>query len=377
MKRIVFYSDSQVLGGHEIMSTKIWLAIRDKFQTDFIISSSNENFYEGLKSLNAKITKIPIKADKYSILRNRLPFKRSNEIKRLISDLNPDLIIALQGNIDISNSGVRIARQLGIPVWSYIPLAQSLKNISKGKGAIIKDWLRKKSYLSPDGFITISETQKELLKEHGVTSSIHILHNLIEKDKLSIIDEIQARKDIGLPLDKSILGYVGRFEPWHKGLDKYMDFLENRAKKYKDVIFLFVGSGSAQSRLEQLAFNNENIIIQSWESNLSKIYSSIDGLIMPSRFEGVSLTMLEAFFYKIPVIGNNIKELQEFLPNTNLFDLNSQAEMDSVINKWLHNNCEIVKLDESYTDTMHFKREVNLILDEILELSSSKESKKC
>lgn len=332
------------MGGHELMAVKIWMAIKNDYDITFLISENNHNLYSTLSSKNADVRTLPISCDKWAMIKNHFPLRNRSIIQNEFARLHPDLIIAIQGNIDISNSGVKVANKMDIPVWSYIPLCQSLKNVSHGRYGFIKEILRRSSYLAPDGYITISLTQKKLLHERNVNKPIFVLPNYIETRFLNIDNKVNARARNNLSKDKFILGYIGRFELWHKGLDKYLAFLDMYADLYKHVVFLFVGSGPAYDCILKVSERHTNVVIRSWQEDLSSVYSSLDGLIMPSRFEGVSLTMLEAFYFKIPVLGNDIFEFEEFLPRENIFDINSMESFNNAIKCLIQGNIKPVEL---------------------------------
>lgn len=372
MKKIIFYSDSTVMGGHELMAIKIWMAIKNEYSITFLISEKNHKLYRVLCSKDADVITLPINYNKWAIIKNYLPLRSMSIIKNEYSKLHPDLVIAIQGNINISNSGVRVATKMGIPVWSYIPLCQSLKNVSHGRYGFIKEFLRKSSYFAPDGYITISLAQKKLLCERNIDKPIFVLPNYIETSSLNIGNKVEAKSRNNLSKDKFILGYIGRFELWHKGLDRYLDFIDLYANLYEHVVFLFVGSGPAYDCILKVSERHTNVEIRSWQDDLSSIYSALDGLIMPSRFEGVSLTMLEAFYFKIPVLGNNIPELEEFLPKENLFDINSMKSFNDAIKHLIQGKIKTVELACNFKSIDIFNKNVIEIFRQIGNIYSSK-----
>lgn len=360
------------MGGHELMAIKIWMAIKNEYNITFLISEKNYKLYSILCSKDADVKTLPVNSDKWAMIKNHLPLRYRSIIKNEFVKLRPDLVVAIQGNIDISNSGVRVANKLGIPVWSYIPLCQSLKKVSQGSYGFIKEILREGSYLAPDGYVTISLTQKKLLCERNLDKPIFVLPNYIETSSLSISNKIKAKSHNNLSKDKFILGYIGRFELWHKGLDKYLDFIDLYANSYEHVIFLFVGSGPAYERILKVSERHPNVEIRSWQDDLSSIYSSLDGLILPSRFEGVSLTMLEAFYFKIPVLGNNIPELEEFLPKENLFDINNMKSFNDAINNLIRGKIKTIELAYNFKNNDIFNKNVIEIFRQIGNIYSKK-----
>ena len=56
-----------------------------------------------------------------------------------------------------------------------------------------------------------------------------------------------------------------------------------------------------------------------WADDLSAVYAAIDVLLIPSRFEGVPLVMLEAMHLRCPVIASAVDGMADTLPEHWLF----------------------------------------------------------
>ncbi|MDE6485824.1 MAG: glycosyltransferase [Duncaniella sp.] len=376
MKRILFYSDTLNVGGHELMALQIYRAIKERYNVIFIVSKKNRHFQEILKSDGCNFYTINHCSNRGEIIRSLVYTDR--KLIALIREISPDLVISLQGNIEISFGVIKAAKSLGIPVWSYIPLCQPLSKVSSNKLiGRVKDGIRKRLYAGPDGFITISSTQASYLKQYGIREDrVIILQNHIDVSNLIKNDKQESRRNLGLTQNSKLIGYIGRFEPWHKGLDKFIEFLEGHAGEYPEFTFVFVGDGPLKQRIDQLAKAHGNIKIINWLSDLSEVYSSLDFLIMPSRYEGVSLTMLEGAFFGIPVIANKIPEFQEYIPETNLFDINKSSEFSEILKKCAENDVSPIQFDNRYADFNEFRRSSINTFEKILALIDSHNSVK-
>jgi glycosyltransferase involved in cell wall biosynthesis len=162
-----------------------------------------------------------------------------------------------------------------------------------------------------------------------------------------------CRKKYEILEDAYVIGYIGRIELWHKGLDYYINFLYKYADRYPNVIFLFVGNGSknAEKELRKITSLKRNIKYLPWTDNVSEIYSLIDCYIQTSRFEsgpGCPITMIEALFFDISIIASNIPEVTCFLPEHNLFKIQDYNQMNSKIKAAM--NGELENPDFNYTE---------------------------
>lgn len=333
MKNLTFYSDSRLYGGHEQMALEIMKILRDFYYINVILSSKNNIFQKMLSQEKIPYEIIDHEVGRFSIISNLFNRRAVKDVKRILVKQKSDAIVLIQGNIDISLLGGIAAKALKIPVVSYIPLAQPLRRVSRNKLlGFIKDNLRKKSFSLPDFFITISNSQKEYIERVAPQKRIEILSNFIDLSQNVSYDRNECCKEFGLPSNKHIIGYIGRFEAWHKGLDRYCKFLNDRAAFHQDVFFLFIGSGSYKAQIDSLAQRHSNIVVWDWMDDLNKVYSTVNSIIMPSRFEGVSLTMLQALSREIPIIANNTSEFREFIPEENLFNIYDLNTIERKIN---------------------------------------------
>lgn len=356
MEKIIFYSDASNVGGHELMAVQMYRAIKDRFDVTFIISASNSRFQEILTDAGCKFLTVDYCSHRLDILKSFFNTSDVAKLSELIRSMSPDLVVCLQGNIEISFAGIKAAKKAGIAVWSYIPLCQPLKRVSSNRlTGVVKDQLRKVLYSKPDGFVTISDTQADYLKLSGSKKRVIVLRNYIDTSRLVKKDLLAAKTALGLNPARKVVGYVGRLEAHHKGLDRYIEFLTKSSRNYPDITFLFIGDGPLKNQIKKLAADNDNILLHDWTQDLSAVYSAIDVLIMPSRFEGVSLTMLEGAYFGLPIIANSIPEFKEFIPESNLFEIQKDSEFSRILNKCVAGDLSTIEFDPAYSDFDKFR----------------------
>jgi glycosyltransferase involved in cell wall biosynthesis len=332
MKRILFYSDSKQTGGHEIMAIEAIKGLSVKYEIFIVISSFNKILCERLKNIsNTSIYKIDYCANRFQIINNLFSYKIKSELKKIVIQKKPDLCIAIQGSIDTSFLILNICKNSKIKCVSYMPFASDLRKVSKHKFiGLIKDIIQLRYYHVPDYFITINDMFAKQIALKSKNNNIFIVKNGIEFNNYTRYNKISCRNKYGIPEDSFVVGFIGRIELWHKGLDYYIYFLNKYADEFVDVVFLFVGSGSknAEKKLEQVVRLKKNVKYFSWTDNVSEFYSSIDCYIQPSRFEGFPITMIEALFFYIPILASNIPAVSWFLPKDNLFKIKDYNQMD-------------------------------------------------
>lgn len=107
--------------------------------------------------------------------------------------------------------------------------------------------------------------------------------------------------------DALSLLYLGRLDP-RKGIDLLLRSLQR--SKYPDVELIVGGTGRHAARLQRLVTeagitNQVRFLGHVPEAELPDLYSAADLVVLPSRYEGYGLVLLEAMACGTPVIGTD------------------------------------------------------------------------
>jgi 1,2-diacylglycerol 3-alpha-glucosyltransferase len=123
---------------------------------------------------------------------------------------------------------------------------------------------------------------------------------------------------------------VGRIA-WHKNLEQVIQALPSIKKDFSNMKFLLVGpsyeNGLANLlRLAKKSGVEDSVVAKGTvsESQLHLYYSIADVFILPSIYEGLSLSMLEAMASKVPIIARSSAGINSILThNVNALVLES------------------------------------------------------
>ena len=294
--KILVYDDSPHFGGHQIMACRgvTALAYTPHLDVACVIHPMNTRMAEYLTDIPA--------------------FHASGAVQQFRS-LEPDIVLCIQGDIRQSIKGVKLAKRIGAECISYIANSHGLADMGAKMG-VLRDRFYQPLVNKPDRYITISERMKNRLIDRGCSKPISVVPNGIPIPSKNSV----PRKE------KSIIGLIGRIE----FSQKRQDFMVHTFLKYPDVFhdyhLLIVGAGPDMPKLLKTADKSERVTVLPWQDDMETVYEQIDLLVIPSRYEGVPLVMLEALARGIPVIGSACDGMLETLPEGWLFEPeNSQA----------------------------------------------------
>jgi glycosyltransferase involved in cell wall biosynthesis len=169
---------------------------------------------------------------------------------------------------------------------------------------------------------------------HIKPDSMPIIYNgIVAPRQLSYEEITLLRNSWGFAGCKAVFGSVGRLGH-EKGYDTLLKMLPELSKlvpsgeKWGLVI---IGEGSERGALERLAKNApENIVVAlpGFRQDASDCIGAFNLFVMPSRYEGFGLVLIEAMAHGVPVIASEIGPLKELLrnyPNGMFFDFKNQS----------------------------------------------------
>ncbi len=167
--------------------------------------------------------------------------------------------------------------------------------------------------------------------EHILNKEYHISKDKIvvypsggvDIQKFKKIPKKTAIKNAGLDSKYKYFGYIARIEK-NKGYDTYVKAINEleKKKKYEDVRYLLVGSGSEEENLNSLIqkYKLKRLIIRKpfvSQEELVSMYNALEAFVYPTRMqsESLGLTGLEAMACEALVIGSNIYGPSDYLVN--------------------------------------------------------------
>lgn len=337
LPRLLVLDDNPDFGGHQVMTRYALegLVAEGKWEIHGWLDPDNQRNRAAWESIAASaperfsITPCPTRTRKFQALRNRVNHTPLHALRAAIDRLKPNLILAIQGNIEHSCSVLALAGQLPCPLVSYIPLPHGHAEMGAKLGRL-RDLTCRSLYAAPDGFITISPTLAEALREKGARGRLQVVENGIPLEPLrEAPSKAEARAELELPEDAFIWGQVGRIEFKQKGQDFALGaFRAYRAHHpERSDSLVFVGSGPDEETLRMRLESIPDARLLPWRQDLRAVYAALDALLLPSRYEGVPLVMLEALAVGCPVLATDRDGMRDWLPEAWRFPYRDPAAL--------------------------------------------------
>ena len=246
----------------------------------------------------------PISDDEADIRRFRgvqLPFSPNSRlalpyhrlVKKELAAFQPDLIHVVT-EFTIGNTGLRIARELNIPlVTSYhTNIEQYLEFFHAGLlEKPVRTYYRKFHSQALRTFCPSWQTYRQLALQGYSNLSVWsrgVDTSLYAPSKRTGI----WRRQLGE--DKFICLYVGRLS-YEKGLDVYLNAIRKINQRYSDqFLFLFAGDGPFRPELENCGMENVKLTGFVRGEMLAELYADSDLFVFPSGTETFGNVLLEA-----------------------------------------------------------------------------------
>lgn len=210
-----------------------------------------------------------------------------------------------------------------IVIWEYKFVSHLAKKIICVSPYVLELGIKNKT----------SKPEKRMLLGSGSCGGIDTI-NFFNPKLINKSDIIELKKRYSISEDQIIIGFVGRLVR-DKGVVELLEGFKSLKSKFQDknIRLLIVGSpekrdGLSEDILNELNSNPDIVFTGKFpRSEMPKLYSLMDILVLPSYREGLPTCNLEAQAMEIPVITTKVSGTRDSIINgkTGLYcDLNGE-----------------------------------------------------
>ena len=270
-------------GGAEKIVYDYCIRMMDEYQFDFVVHTDYKGILEeDLEKRGCKIFHVP------PLRKDRVEYKK--RINEIIKSENYDIIHVSQGYRGAYFCW--IAKKYNIPVriahshMAFIPesFVEKLKRVIAT--AIVK-------ICATDLFACGIDAGRWMWGKRKT----FIMTNAIDSDSFKFNIELRKsiRKDLNIE-DKLVIGNVARFS-YQKNHEFLIDIAKEVVSRRKDVIFLLIGRGELEEMIREKVVKaglDSHFVFMGVRKDVPKLLNAMDVFILPSRFEGLPVTLVEA-----------------------------------------------------------------------------------
>ena len=270
--------------------------------------------------------------------------------RRVVREFKPDIVHShlIHPNI--------IARLAGIASPVKFRLVNTVHIAERRPGKWWHFFLDKITFTLCDVQTCVSEAVRDFhsAKTGRPPDKMPVIYNGLPKISEPNKSEIcELRREWGVENCSKVIGSVGRLD-WQKGYDIFLEHLP----KISEIIpegekwgIVILGEGKFRGELERVADRNRvgNITVKlpGFRKDAAKCIGAFDLFVMPSRYEGFGLTLIEAMMQGVPILASDadsLPELMEFYDNGKCLKFDFSEMFSEDLKKYLMKGKKINKL---------------------------------
>jgi teichuronic acid biosynthesis glycosyltransferase TuaC len=269
------------------------------------------------------------------------------------------------------DAAVRLAKYLKLPA-ACLCIGVDINITAQSSSIIHRHFVKTAKVL--DGTLACGQSVVNRIKAVTGKSPLCVYGVLDLQEFSPVPDKIPARKDLGLPLDKTIALYAGYLTK-RKGVYELLEAIYRVQKKCPDILFLMCGAGPEETSLQRLIREKgiENMVRLTGEiepERMNKWMQASDLFVLASHTEGMPNVVMEAMACGLPVVATAVGGLPGAIGDCGgaiLVPSGDINELEKSIVKVINNNQlrEVMQIAARKTAEENFggKHNAHLILD--------------
>ena len=290
----------EVAGGQTVCG-QIIEALKKRGDRAIVVSPTEGVFAERLRKDNIPVYLIPF--------RKTYHIQNAFHLARILRKEHVDIVhthAMVQVNVQ-ARLGAWLA---GLPVISHLHTPNHFRShpIIRRYQILLDNWT---AQLCSE-IVTVSESTKEALAAQGcVYHKAKVVYNGIDVDHLpNLKTRTSVFREFNLQPTHRLIGTVGMLCPI-KGQKEFIFAAKEILSQIPETVFMVVGKdiemgGSYESELRDLSFKlglDGKLIFTGYRSDALSLINAFDVFVLPSKLEGLPITILEAMALRKAVVA--------------------------------------------------------------------------
>jgi glycosyltransferase involved in cell wall biosynthesis len=304
VKRVLHIIDSLHLGGAQEVVLNLATCGSSRFRHEVATMHGHGIYWDRLRQAGVKV---------HSLSPHKLlPFYLASIPWRLLAD-RPDIL-----HCHLIPSNI-IAKPLGALLGVPVAINHDHTNDTRRADSRLLLALDRFSNRFASHIVAVSASCRDFLitRESISASDVTLVPNAIDLRRFSpaAARRDQARVELGLPASARVVAGVGRLNP-QKNFSLFLDIAAQLAPRFPDLHFLLAGDGPEEKMLREKAAAlgiADRVTFSGYVADTRLVYLAADVLLMPSRYEGLPMTLLEAMAMGLPVVASQLDGIAEVI----------------------------------------------------------------
>lgn len=305
MRRVLQVFGKLGRGGLEAFVMNLYRAIdRNQIQFDFLLTAKGGDYEEEAKKLGAEIYYTTPRSNGMKAYKSYLDdFFAKNAARYSAIHLHASSLSSIEP--------LKYAKKYGIPIRIIHSHSSSVKQNLKGRifHHILHNYNKLKIRNLATHYMGCSDKALDwLFKGTGVRSKAVMINNGIDSSQYRFNESVrkEMREAFGFK-DDFVIGHVGSFI--HVKNHRFLiSLFEQVLQVSPEAKLLLVGAGELESSIRQQILDlgmNSKVVFAGLRSDVDKVLQAVDLIIMPSLFEGLPVSLVEAQAAGLPIIASD------------------------------------------------------------------------
>lgn len=214
-----------------------------------------------------------------------------------------------------------------------------------------RSFVQRAAYLLPerltsgckDTIVCLHPDDVAFAKEHGIhpKKSLTVIPNGIDQAALrkSLFSREDARKILGLPLDRLVFGTIANFYP-AKDLPRYIKACQRVLNQHPEALFCLIGEGPERPMIEEAIRTSglqDSVRLAGAREQASRFLRAFNAFVLPSKKEGMPFVLLEAATAGLPIITTDVGAHRWMLPEAIIVPAQNESALAEAMSAALSN----------------------------------------
>ncbi|OGH65933.1 MAG: hypothetical protein A3J66_01805 [Candidatus Magasanikbacteria bacterium RIFCSPHIGHO2_02_FULL_47_14] len=249
------------------------------------------------------------------------------EIRQFVKKDQPDIVHFNSSNALVGAVGVHLARTDTKVVFTH-------RGLSLLDPTAHEQVWKRRVYIFLFRFLTkfvdqqifVSEANKHEAEKMGLAQRSRVIYNGLNPEDTHFLPNKKAREFFlsrtghAPGSQTTLLGSVGRLA-YQKNFEFVIPHIAALTQDIPDILYFVIGDGPDKKKLQTLIKKyraEKHIFLLGAVADAHRFLRGLDIVLLPSRYEGMSITLLESLFAGIPAIASDVGGNKEVLGDTGI-----------------------------------------------------------